>query len=243
MQFFYSFALLTHGTWSSPTGSYARAAQTDAGKIVHPTKPLTAAGQGAYGALVLGNIVLMEHQAPSPEHLLVRTAAADRRAFHALYQLCAPQMFAVLLRILPRRDIAEEALQDAFVRIWQQAGSYRESKGRALTWMITIARNRALDILRRQHGEQALPQEVAEAEPQPATTEHDPVLAAQWTADSARLRHCMDELEASQANSIRLAYLRGYSHSEVATSLAAPLGTVKSWIRRGLASLKDCVNQ
>ncbi|MEL7296550.1 MAG: sigma-70 family RNA polymerase sigma factor [Pseudomonadota bacterium] len=185
----------------------------------------------------------MADTADNLEDLLVRVAADDRQAFRELYTRSANVVFAVLLNILPRRDLAEEALQDVYMRVWRQAASYRAARGKPLTWLTSIARNRALDIKRRLGREAALPQSLAEAESQPADVDSDPALAAQWGDDAKQLARCMAGLSNDQNRSIRLAFLRGFSHSEVATQIGAPVGTVKSWIRRGLAALKRCLGQ
>lgn len=185
----------------------------------------------------------MEATAPNLEQLLIRVSEKDREAFRALYDHSASQVFAVLLRILPRRDIAEEALQDVFVRVWREAASYRESRGKALSWMTTIARNRALDIRRRLSRELPMDDATAESLAQSESSESDPALAAQWGSEAAVLRSCLGELNDEQRGSIRLAFFQGLSYSEVSAKIGAPLGTVKSWIRRGLASLKLCVER
>lgn len=185
----------------------------------------------------------MDHTSQPLEQLLAQVAESDRNAFAMLYQNSANVLFGVLLRILLRRDIAEEALQDVYIKIWNQAGSYRASRGKALTWMISIARNRALDIKRTLGRETRLPADFDQSEAQPANEDSDPELAAQWGDNADRLTRCMQELSTDQSGSIRLAFLRGYSHSEIAGVLGAPVGTVKSWIRRGLNALKGCLGQ
>lgn len=180
---------------------------------------------------------------PDLDQLLLQVSSRDHAAFRRLYDLSASQVFGVLLRILPRRDIAEEALQDVFIRVWEEAASYRESRGKAMAWITTIARNRALDIRRRLGREFPLDEEAVNQVPDTATPDTDPERFTQWGDEAERLQHCMDELSTDQSGSIRLAFLRGYSHSEVADAVGAPIGTVKSWIRRGLAALKACVER
>ncbi|MEO1595076.1 MAG: sigma-70 family RNA polymerase sigma factor [Pseudomonadota bacterium] len=172
--------------------------------------------------------------------LLGRVAQSDHAAFRALYDASASRLFAVLISILSQRDLAEDALQDVFVRVWNSADAWRPSQGAAMAWLTTLARNRAIDILRKRGREMPLSDDAAEALPAEGSGT-DPELAAQWGSDADRLRVCMDELTGEQCTSIRLAFLRGCSHSEVAQVTGAPLGTVKSWIRRGLAALKACI--
>ena len=177
------------------------------------------------------------------EQLLLATARGDAAAFEALYDATAAQLFAVLLRMLKRQDVAEEALQDVFVNVWNKADRYRESQGKALTWMTSIARNRAVDILRRSKREVSLEPKEAEQIPADSVQGIDPEVWADETARAQRLRHCLEELTPDQQRSIRLAFFDGFSHGELAESLDTPLGTVKSWVRRGLEHLKDCLRR
>ncbi|MEO0615143.1 MAG: sigma-70 family RNA polymerase sigma factor [Pseudomonadota bacterium] len=174
--------------------------------------------------------------------LLGRVAQSDRAAFRVLYEASASTLFAVLISILRQRDLAEDALQDVFVRVWNNADAWRPSRGAAMAWLTTLARNRAIDILRKRGRELPLSDEAAAALPA-ENGDADPEVAAQWGSDTVRLRDCMKELSGEQRSSIRLAFLRGLSHSEVARATGAPIGTVKSWIRRGLAALKTCIGR
>jgi RNA polymerase sigma-70 factor (ECF subfamily) len=174
------------------------------------------------------------------EALVARCAAGDAAALRALYQNTSAQLFGVLKRILLRADLAEEALQDVYVSIWRNAKEYRASKGAVFTWMTSIARYRAIDIKRsRRH-------EVSFADPVEYVREDldlsaDLANVAGLDADVARLKRCLAELGLMQRNAVCLAYMNGLSHDEVATALGSPLGTVKSWVRRGLDSLKGCL--
>lgn len=178
------------------------------------------------------------------QRLLGAVAIGDRAAFRSLYDATSARLFGFALRILRRDELAEEALQDAFVSIWHAAPSYQLHLSAPLTWMAAIVRNKALDTLRR------LPPN-AQAE----TTAHgyDPVEALQDTAagpqdlaelshDAAALAGCMERLAARQRQAIGMAYLHDLSHGEVAAQLSLPLGTVKTWIRRGLDRLRDCLS-
>jgi RNA polymerase sigma-70 factor (ECF subfamily) len=173
------------------------------------------------------------------ELLLERCARRDEAALGSLYQLVSPQVFGVLLRILKRRSVAEEALQDVMVRIWQRADQYSAYRGRAMAWITAIARYRAIDLLRRQPVtatlDQAPPESLADA------TAAD--FAEETTSDRLRtaLRDCLGLLSDQQRKCLALAYIEGYSQDEIARAIASPLGTVKSWMRRGLASLKRCL--
>lgn len=177
------------------------------------------------------------------EELIARCATGDAAALKALYNSTAAQLFGVLLRILVRRDLAQEALQDVFVSVWRNAKDYRPARGAVLTWMISIARHRAIDIKRDRR------REVQFADPQDYVPEQidfersDLFAAAARDADVSRLKDCLQQLGAMQRNAVCLAYLNGLTHEEVAGVLAAPLGTVKSWVRRGLESLKGCLQR
>ena len=171
--------------------------------------------------------------------LIAATARGERPAFAALYAASSPQLFAVALRIMKRRDRAEEVLQDAFVSIWKRARDYDAAKGSALTWMASIVRHRAIDLLRRERPSVSLddaPGQESWAAPGP-----DPFEATAASAEARRVRDCLQALEGKQREAIQLAYYEGITQEELAERLAAPLGTVKSWVRRGLLRLKDCL--
>ena len=177
------------------------------------------------------------------EELIARCANGEHAALRELYDRSAAQLFGVLTRILVREDLAQEALQDVFVRVWRNAASYRASKGSALTWMISIARYRALDIRRHRSHEVSVGDATEYLATDVEVAETDLVEAMQLEADVKLLRNCLDELSVMQRNSVSLAYLNGLTHPEISTVLDAPIGTVKSWVRRGLASLKECVER
>ncbi|MCO4888791.1 sigma-70 family RNA polymerase sigma factor [Cupriavidus sp. WGtm5] len=177
------------------------------------------------------------------EGLLQAVAVGERQALRALYDLTATKLFGLALRITGRRDWAEDVVQESFVSIWHHAGDYRPQLAAPMTWMTAIVRNRALDCLRRA---------AAARVPQTAELEQD---LAEWLADDAAgpaelaeasqqaraLNRCLQRLEQSQRQAIMLAYLQDLSHAELAERLRAPLGTVKSWIRRGLERLRSCM--
>lgn len=177
--------------------------------------------------------------------LLHACAQGRQAAFQELYRLASPQLFAALLRILKRRDLAEEALQDAFVSVWRNAASYSVDKGAPMTWLLSICRYRALDMLRRENREMSLePLLEQEAEGGGALREFasEAVDTALFTKAEARaLEECFSRLNEGQRNSLRLAYFDGCTHEEIAVNLKSPVGTVKSWVRRGLESLKRCL--
>ncbi|TMH09008.1 MAG: RNA polymerase subunit sigma-70 [Betaproteobacteria bacterium] len=145
--------------------------------------------------------------------LLARAAVSDQQAFAELYRLTSSHLYAVALRILREPAAAEEVLQESYVNIWHHAGSYVAAKSQPLTWLTSIVRNRCLDHLRRR--------------------EIDTITI---------VKGCVDALEAEQKQAIALAFYQGLSHAELSRHLKQPLGTVKSWVRRGLERLKACLD-
>jgi len=170
--------------------------------------------------------------------LLSATAAGDRAAFARLYQETSDRLFAVALRILRRRDLAEDVLQDAYLAIWKKAGQYQAGRGRPLAWMATIVRYRAIDRLRASG-------RAAEAQPSAVEDLEAEGDCADWQEPQALaigLSRCLERLQPKQRDAILLAFYHGFTHEELAVRLDVPLGTVKSWVRRGLMQLKDCLD-
>ena len=174
----------------------------------------------------------MEHE----QHLALLGASAqgDKQAFSKLYQATSKQLYAVCLKMLSRKELAEEALQEAYVRIWHNASEYRMGKGTVLTWMVSIVRYRALDIFR--YHKIRKEDELIENESFDLDT-------SEKISDSEQLLldKCLQQLDLQQRQAIYLAYFNGCSHQEVVKHLNNPLGTIKSWIRRGLMSLQSCL--
>jgi RNA polymerase sigma-70 factor, ECF subfamily len=170
--------------------------------------------------------------------LLARTASGERQAFAELYEASKAKLFAVSLRIVRERQLAEEVLQDSFVSIWNHATDYAAARSAPMTWMTAIVRNRSLDIVRRAREEpdvdDALSANLVDESAAPARE-------AQDRAEAHDVRRCLEELEAEQRQSIALAFFHGLTHSELAAHLRRPLGTVKTHIRRGLMKLRDCL--
>jgi RNA polymerase sigma-70 factor (ECF subfamily) len=144
---------------------------------------------------------------------------------------------------LLRQDLAQEALQDVYVSIWRNAKEYRPTKAAAFTWMVSIARYRAIDIKRSRRHEVHFADPTDYVREDADNVDADLANVAARDADARRLRDCLKELNPQQRNAVCLAYLNGLTHEEVAGTLAAPLGTVKSWVRRGLESLKGCIQR
>ena len=170
--------------------------------------------------------------------LLSLSALGDRRAFAELYDATKSKLFGVSLRIVRERPLAEEVLQDSFVNIWNHAADYAQAKSAPTTWMTAIVRNRSLDVVRRTREEPDVDDSLAAKLVDEAAA---PPREAQVRADAHSLRHCIEELDAEQRQSIALAFYHGLSHSELSDHLRKPLGTVKTHIRRGLLKLKECL--
>jgi RNA polymerase sigma factor (sigma-70 family) len=184
--------------------------------------------------------------------LLARSALGDRAAFRALYERTSGHLYAVLLRIQRDRDLAADLLQEVYVSVWKAAGSFDAGQSQPLTWLTQIARNRAIDSLRRAqaqprlesvHGgdddeddSPGLDQRLADDAP-------GPVQLLESAAEARALGQCMQGLTPTQRQSVALAFYDGLSHAEVAAHMREPLGTVKSWVRRALATLKSCLER
>lgn len=173
------------------------------------------------------------------EALLLRCAKHDRAALQALYTRAAPQMLGILMRILGSRAAAEDVLQDAFIRIWQQAGQFDHLKGRALSWMVAIARNRAIDVQRAMRPTVLL--DAAELAGAEQMQVEGPAERSEFGGAAAALRRCLESLAAAPRQCLLLAYQHGLTQDKIALSIGQPLGSVKSWVRRGLQSLKSCM--
>jgi RNA polymerase sigma factor (sigma-70 family) len=176
--------------------------------------------------------------------LLAACARKDQAAFARLYQSTSSKLFGVALRILRREDWAEEVLQDCYVSIWNHAGSYETGLSAPMTWMTSIVRNRCLDWLRRPNLEVALAGADEDGDDpldRMPSGDPGPLEALARSADAKALGDCLRRLEAKQRQAIMLAFYQGLSHSELASHMREPLGTVKTWVRRGLERLKGCL--
>lgn len=169
--------------------------------------------------------------------LLGRTASGDRAAFSRLYDLTKAKLFGVIRRILVRADLAEEALQESYVRVWSNAYRYDAGHASAMTWMIAIARNQAID-LKRKANERVAAQAVALEDVSLPAAE----TSAEDSADYRRLRQCLGELAEDGRDMVLLAYHQGYSREELAQRFSRPVATVKTILRRSLAALKECLD-
>lgn len=172
--------------------------------------------------------------------LLTGCARGDRRTFDELYRQSSGRLYAICLSMLRKEDLAEDVLQDVFVKIWRRSSSFDPSKGTAMTWMISIARNRALDLLRSAHVQAS--QVLDEYRDEDFASEtHSPAVATEIDASARAVVECLDELKEQQRRCIMMAYYYGHTHEELSALLQTPLGTVKAWIRRGLEQLRQCL--
>jgi RNA polymerase sigma-70 factor (ECF subfamily) len=172
---------------------------------------------------------------------LARVAAGDRAALRIVYQDTSAKLFGVCLRILKDRSEAEDVLQEVYVTVWRKAGAFDPGRASPITWLVAIARNRAIDRLRASAVNRRMePIEAADAvsDPAPAATER-----VELAQQQQRLTRCLEELEAQHADAIRAAFLDGATYEELATRMSVPLGTMKSWIRRGLLKLRACLER
>jgi RNA polymerase sigma-70 factor (ECF subfamily) len=172
------------------------------------------------------------------ETLLDRCARGDHEAFRLLYDLWGSRLYGIALRITRQAVLAADATQEAFVQIWQQAHRFDRQRGGAEAWMIGIVRYRALDIVRRQAREVPGYEHEDRADDAP-----DALTRLLDMAEGAALHRCLGQLEEDRRQLVLLAFVDGLSHSELARRLSVPLGTVKSWIRRSLISLRECLAQ
>nr|WP_208404142.1 sigma-70 family RNA polymerase sigma factor [Sphingomonas insulae] len=170
---------------------------------------------------------------------LIRTGQDDRDAFRTVYTMTSAKLFGICLRICVDRQGAEDVLHDVYITIWNRAGAYQPGRASPISWLATIARNRAIDWRRRQGRNRAAPVDEADSVPDGTLRQDDALLAAEA---SARLHQCLEAIEQRQRGAIRSAFFGGLTYAELAERQAVPLGTMKSWVRRGLLALRGCLD-
>ncbi|MBX4914496.1 sigma-70 family RNA polymerase sigma factor [Rhizobium bangladeshense] len=178
-------------------------------------------------------------QGDETKDLIGRIALGDRPAFAALYNQTAPKLFAICLRILRDRAEAEEALQEVYISIWQRARSFQATSGSSSAWLAAVARNRSIDLLRARKpvaDELDSAYDLADSEP-------DPERQAVTTDEGRRIDTCMEELEADRAVAVKRAYVEGLSYLELADQFGVPLNTMRTWLRRSLLKLRECMER
>lgn len=178
----------------------------------------------------------------NPNELLVQVSLANQQAFKKLYQLTSAKLFAISVRITQQEKLSEEVLQDSFLKIWNNANRFDPEKAQAITWMGTIVRNQSIDMIRKnkkhEHDE-LLDEQQTQTVDETDTPEHLAITQNQ-------LQHvhiCMKELEQQHQDVILMAYLDGYTHQQIAEQQSVPVGSVKTWIHRGVKQIKQCIQR
>ncbi|TPJ35070.1 sigma-70 family RNA polymerase sigma factor [Mesorhizobium sp. B2-8-3] len=171
--------------------------------------------------------------------LIVRTSMKDRAAFDLLYKQTSAKLFGVCLRVLRDRGDAEEALQEVFVKIWMKADRFAVSDLSPISWLVAVARNHAIDRIRARRSPSAnIDTAFDVADPTPG-----PEAMAVAAGEAERIYHCLDELEQDRAAAVRGAYLSGESYAELAERFKVPLNTMRTWLRRSLLKLRECLER
>lgn len=170
--------------------------------------------------------------------LIQSVAAQDRAAFRQLYTEAGSKLMGVMIRMLGSRAEAEDALQEVFTRVWLRAGRFDATKGRGMTWLIALSRNHAIDRLR------ARPNHVSDDLAMEAAVDPAPRAETRLMAqgEARRINHCFDTLEADRADALRGAYLEGQSYVDLAARFDVPLNTMRTWLRRSLLKLRECMD-
>ena len=172
------------------------------------------------------------------ERLMSAVAAGDRDAFAALYRATSAKLYGVALRILRRQDLAEEVVQEAYVKIWHSAGQFNPALSSPITWMASIARNRAIDVVRKR-SESSLEDEPSAMEV--AADSPDPLARREMTEELKRLLECVGRLEPDRQKLVLLAYYNGWSREQLAAKFETPVNTVKTWLRRSMMDIRECL--
>jgi RNA polymerase sigma-70 factor, ECF subfamily len=171
--------------------------------------------------------------------LIAGTASGDRHSFRRLYERTAPKLLGVALRILRDRATAEDAVQEAFVKVWHAADQFRPTRGSGLAWLVTIQRNKAIDVLRSRRAPAAgLDAAVDLPDPAPG-----PAARAEASDERRRIDACLGELAPERADAVRSAYLEGHTYQDLARSHGVPLNTMRTWLRRALILLRECLSR
>jgi RNA polymerase sigma-70 factor (ECF subfamily) len=169
---------------------------------------------------------------------LAATAQGDRAAFEQLYAATRAKLYGVVLRILKRHDLADEVMQETYLKIWGSAGSFDPARASPITWMVTIARNRAIDLLRKRS------EASIEEEPEAMDVAADlpnPLAARELSEDLKRLMSCIGALDADRKQMVLLAYYNGLSREQLAAKFEKPVNTIKTWLRRSLIEIRECL--
>lgn len=171
------------------------------------------------------------------ERLLARSGMGDRRAFAALYSATSPKLYGLCLRVMTDRAEAEDVMQEAYVKIWHNASRYRADGLSPFAWLLTITRNTAIDRLRARRATQPL-----DAAAELADLTPGPEAQAMAQGDARRIGACLDRLEEDRADAVRRAYIEGETYDELAARFGVPLNTMRTWLRRSLIRLRECLS-
>lgn len=176
---------------------------------------------------------------PEIEKMLSRVALGDRKAFKSLYDATSPKLFGICLRVLKDRGEAEDALQEIYFKIWRNASGFAAERRNSMAWLAVIARNHAIDRVRARKPQAVDIDDGADiADDQP-----DPERLAQSASEGRRIERCLQELDVARARAVRGAYVEGYSYAELAREHGVPLNTMRTWLRRSLLKLKECLER
>lgn len=170
--------------------------------------------------------------------LLASVAKGDEAAFERLYAATRAKLFGVVLRILRRQDLAEEVVQEAYVKIWNSAGQFNPALASPITWMVSIARNRAIDVVRKR-SEASIEEEPAALEV--ASDTPDPLARKEMTEELKRILECVGQLDPERQRLVLLAYYNGWSREQLSAKFNTPLNTVKTWLRRSMIDIRACL--
>lgn len=170
--------------------------------------------------------------------LLASVARRDEAAFERLYEATSAKLYGVVLRILKRQDLAEEVIQDAYVKIWNSAGQFNPGLSSPITWMVSIARNRAIDVVRKR-SELSIEEEPGAMDV--ASDTPDPLARKDMTEELQRVLDCVGRLEPQRQRLVLLAYYNGWSREQLSKKFDTPLNTIKTWLRRSMVEIRECL--
>ena len=179
----------------------------------------------------------MSVEKPNLKLLLERVHRGDRNAFAVLYRVTSQKLFGIVFRILQHQQQAEEVLQEVYILIWENAHRFDAMRATPITWMATIARNRSLDEVRKRR-----PELVSDHLEEAIDPSAEPSSHLELSRELGKLETCLEQLGLEQRAAIKLAYLDGYSRQQLASRFAIPVGTIKTWLHRGLKQLKRCLD-
>jgi RNA polymerase sigma-70 factor, ECF subfamily len=171
--------------------------------------------------------------------LLAAVAKADRTAFERLYAATCAKLYGIVLRILRRHDLADEVMQETYLKIWNSAGQFDPALSSPIAWMVAIARNRAIDVVRKKT--EVSIEEESDVLETAAAESPDPLAKREITEELRRLLTCMGRLDEERRRLVLFAYYGGWSREQLATKFATPVNTIKTWLRRALIEIRECL--